>query len=147
MAENTQVANFNTQLSYYTNRYVDLMERDLTSRGMEFDSYSKDCVVAAMGSIFQMVHESGVNFDAINGSNLKFILSKVASLKLNANAQPRECYRDGIQQGKKTLARDLSHIIDTHLQISLKPEKQNNKTSIKAFEKFREMLDERNYEK
>lgn len=26
MAENTQVANFNTQLSYYTNRYVDLME-------------------------------------------------------------------------------------------------------------------------
>lgn len=48
MAENTQVANFNTQLSYYTNRYVDLMERDLTSRGMEFDSYSKDCVVAAI---------------------------------------------------------------------------------------------------
>ena len=68
MAENTQVANFNTQLSYYTNRYVDLMERDLTSRGMEFDSYSKDCVVAAMGSIFQMVHESGVSFEAINGS-------------------------------------------------------------------------------
>ena len=92
MAENTQVANFNTQLSYYTNRYVDLMERDLTSRGMEFDSYSKDCVVAAMGSIFQMVHESGISFDAINGSNLKFILSKVAALKLNANAQPRECY-------------------------------------------------------
>ena len=92
MAENTQVANFNTQLSYYTNRYVDLMERDLTSRGMEFDSYSKDCVVAAMGSIFQMVHESGVSFEAINGSNLKFILSKVAALKLNANAQPRECY-------------------------------------------------------
>lgn len=92
MAENTQVANFNTQLSYYTNRYVDLMERDLTSRGMEFDSYSKDCVVAAMGSIFQMVHESGVSFESINGSNLKFILSKVAALKLNANAQPRECY-------------------------------------------------------
>lgn len=74
MAENTQVANFNTQLSYYTNRYVDLMERDLTSRGMEFDSYSKDCVVAAMGSIFQMVHESGVNFDAINGSMIMKIL-------------------------------------------------------------------------
>lgn len=56
-------------------------------------------------------------------------------------------YRQGIQQGKKTLARDLSHIIDTHLQITLKPEKQNNKISIKAFEKFKEMLDERNYEK
>ena len=29
MAENTQVANFNTQLSYYTNRYVDLKEWNL----------------------------------------------------------------------------------------------------------------------
>lgn len=61
--------------------------------------------------------------------------------------RPAKGYRDGIQQGKKALARDLSHIIDTHLQITLKPEKQNNKTSIKAFEKFKEMLDERNYEK
>ena len=60
---------------------------------------------------------------------------------------PPKTYRQGIQQGKKALARDLSHIIDTHLQITLKPEKQNNKTSIKAFEKFKEMLDERNYEK
>ena len=60
---------------------------------------------------------------------------------------PPKTYRQGIQQGKKTLARDLSHIIDTHLQITLKPEKQHNKTSIKAFEKFKEMLDERNYEK
>lgn len=64
-----------------------------------------------------------------------------------ADYRPAKGYRDGIQQGKKTLARDLSHIIDTHLQITLKPEKQHNKTSIKAFEKFREMLDERNYEK
>lgn len=64
-----------------------------------------------------------------------------------ADYRPAKGYRDGIQQGKKTLSRDLSHIIDTHLQITLKPEKQHNKTSIKAFEKFREMLDERNYEK
>lgn len=36
--------------------------------------------------------ENYKKFEAINGSNLKFILSKVAALKLNANAQPRECY-------------------------------------------------------
>lgn len=77
MANKTQVANFNTQLSYYTNRYVDLMERDLTSRGMEFDSYSKDCVVAAMGSIFQMVHESGVSFEAINGSIISVLFNSL----------------------------------------------------------------------
>ena len=83
---------FNTQLSYYTNQYIDLMERDLTERGMEFDPYSKECVSSAIGAIFQMVHDSGIDFKDISGSNLKFIMQKVATLKLNANAQPRECY-------------------------------------------------------
>lgn len=60
--------------------------------------------------------------------------------------KPAKGYRDGIQQGKKTLARELSHIIDTHLQVSLKPEKQNNKVSIRAFEKFQNLIDEKTYE-
>lgn len=87
-----QAQQFNTQLSYYTNQYIDLMERDLTERGMKFDAYSKDCVAAAIGSIFQMVHDAGADFREINGSNLRFVMKKVATLKLNANAQPRECY-------------------------------------------------------
>lgn len=87
-----QTQQFNTQLSYYTNQYIDLMERDLTERGMEFDPYAKECVASAIGAIFQMVHDSGADFKDINGSNLKFIMQKVATLKLNANAQPRECY-------------------------------------------------------
>lgn len=88
----TPQSQFNTQLSYYTNQYIDLMERDLSERGMEFDAYSKECVSSAIGAIFQMVHDSGADFKDINGSNLKFIMQKVATLKLNANAQPRECY-------------------------------------------------------
>ncbi len=56
-------------------------------------------------------------------------------------------YYDGLKQGKKSLARELSHIIDTHLQVSLKPEKQNNKVSIRAFEKFQNLIDEKTYEK
>lgn len=61
--------------------------------------------------------------------------------------RPAKGYYDGLKQGKKALARELSHIIDTHLQVSLKPEKQNNKVSIKAFEKFNSLIDEKNYEK
>lgn len=61
--------------------------------------------------------------------------------------RPAKGYYDGLRQGKKTLARELSHIINTHLQVSLKPEKQNNKVSIKAFEKFETLIDEKNYEK
>jgi hypothetical protein len=45
-------------------------------------------------------------------------------------------YRDGLVQGKKNLARELSHIIDKHLVISLKDEKKNNKVSAKALDKF-----------
>lgn len=61
--------------------------------------------------------------------------------------RPAKGYYDGVQQGKKSLARELSHIIDTHLQVSLKPEKQNNKVSIRAFEKFQNLIDEKTYEK
>lgn len=60
--------------------------------------------------------------------------------------RPQKGYRNGIKQGKKNLARELSHIIDKHLTVELKPEKAHNKVSQKAFEKFKGLLDERSYE-
>lgn len=54
--------------------------------------------------------------------------------------RPQKGYRDGLEQGRKNLARELNHIIDKHLVVSIKPEKANNKVSVKAFEKFREIL-------
>ena len=60
--------------------------------------------------------------------------------------RPQKGYRDGIKQGKKNLARELSHIIDTHLTVELRPEKAHNKVSQRAFEKFKGLLDERSYE-
>lgn len=60
--------------------------------------------------------------------------------------RPAKGYYDGLKQGKKSLARELSHIIDTHLQVSLKPEKQGNKVSIRAFEKFQNLIDKKTYE-
>lgn len=54
--------------------------------------------------------------------------------------RPQKGYRDGIEQGRKNLAKELKHIIDKHLVVSIKPEKVNNKVSIKAFEKFNEIL-------
>ena len=67
------------------------------------------------------------------------------SSKIN-EYRPAKGFRKGIQAGKKSLARDLSNIIDKHLDIALKPEKQNNKVSQKQEKKFWEMLDESNYE-
>lgn len=64
-----------------------------------------------------------------------------------SSRKPSKGYRDGIQQGKKSLAKELSHIIEKHLIVDIKPEKKNNKVSMNALEKFNELLDEKNYEK
>lgn len=54
--------------------------------------------------------------------------------------RPQKGYHDGIAQGKKSLAKELSHIIDKHLVVSLREDKKNNKVSIKALEKFNDLL-------
>lgn len=59
--------------------------------------------------------------------------------------RPAKGYRDGILQGKKTLAKELSDIISKHLVITLKAEKQNNKVSMKALDKFNGLLSEDTY--
>lgn len=60
--------------------------------------------------------------------------------------KPPKTYRQGIQAGKKTLAKELSGIISKHLTVSIKEEKKNNKISIKALEKFNNLIDNSTYE-
>ena len=59
--------------------------------------------------------------------------------------QPKT-YTQGKVEGKKQLAKELKHIIDTHLEVKIREGKEHNKIAIKAFEKFNGLLDERNYE-
>ena len=59
--------------------------------------------------------------------------------------RPAKGYRDGIKQGKITLARELSSIAEKHLKSEIKPEKQNNKVSQRQFEKFKELMNEDSY--
>lgn len=49
-------------------------------------------------------------------------------------------YMQGIQQGKKVLARELSSIAEKHLTIELRADKANNKVSQKQYEKFMGLL-------
>lgn len=49
-------------------------------------------------------------------------------------------YMQGIQQGKKVLARELSSIAKKHLKIELRADKANNKVSQKQYEKFMDLL-------
>lgn len=59
--------------------------------------------------------------------------------------KPPKTYHQGIQAGKKSLAKQLSEIIQKHLTVTVRPDKQGNKVSIRALEKFNSLLDENNY--
>lgn len=90
--EVAQKQEFNTKLSFYANEYTGLMERDFTEHGIKFDEYSKQCVMASMSAIYNLVTSSKEAMENLQGSNLRTVIGQVASLKLNANAVPRECY-------------------------------------------------------
>ena len=83
---------FETKLSYVTDQYMGVIERQMQEGGAEFDQYSAKCVVAALGAINTMLHNNGSDISQINTSNMNDLLIKIASMKLNANASPRECY-------------------------------------------------------
>ena len=59
---------------------------------------------------------------------------------------PAKGYYDGLKQGRKSLAKELSTIIEKHLEISLKQGKEHNKISLKQLEKYKELLKEENYD-
>ena len=59
--------------------------------------------------------------------------------------KPSRGYYDGIRQGKVSLARQLTDIINKHLSVSIKEDKKNNKISQKAHEKFYELINEDSY--
>lgn len=49
-------------------------------------------------------------------------------------------YMQGIQQGKKNLARELSNIAEKHLKIEIRDDKKHNKLSQKQYEKFKFLM-------
>lgn len=50
--------------------------------------------------------------------------------------RPARGYNDGLKQGYRNAMKYIENLLEKHLEIRLKPEKQNNKVSIKQYEKF-----------
>ena len=96
MAENKQIAEkkaFTTSLSEWSNAMTGLIIEDYKSCGMKMDDYSKECAMEAMTSIFNLVKsDPKIDMRNLDTSNLRGIVKRCASLKLNASAYPRECY-------------------------------------------------------
>ena len=83
---------FNTELSVWTNTINSLIVRDFEENNVEYDEYSRKCAMNAMSSIYNLVKANGNKISEIDTSNLRDIVGQTASLKLNPNALPRECY-------------------------------------------------------
>lgn len=96
MAEKKEVAQkqeFTTGLSNWTNTITGLVSRDFEQCGVSYDEYAKQCAMNAMSSIFQLVQNTdNTDMNNLNTSNLRGVVAQCASLKLNANAVPREVY-------------------------------------------------------
>lgn len=89
----TRVAQRNTSpLSWWSNELTNMVAQDYAECGLKLDEYSKKCAMAAMSSIYQLVKSQNIDIQKIDASNLREIVGQCASLKLNANAVPRECY-------------------------------------------------------
>ena len=96
MAQKKEVAQkqqFTTGLSNWTNTITGLVSRDFEQCGVSYDEYAKQCAMNAMSSIFQLVQNTdNTDMNNLNTSNLREVVAQCASLKLNANAVPREVY-------------------------------------------------------
>lgn len=96
MAEKNEVAKkqeFTTGLSQWTNIITGLVSRDFEQNGVQYDEYSKQCAMNAMSTIYQLVQNTDkTDMNNINNSNLREVVAQCASLKLNANAMPREVF-------------------------------------------------------
>ena len=84
---------FTTALSQWSKEVTGLVTRDFESVGVSFDEYAKTCAMNAMSSIFNLVQQTDkASLSQMDTSNIREVVAQAASLKLNANSVPRECY-------------------------------------------------------
>ena len=88
MAEKNEVAKQPKQqkhgavvpLSFYANKFTNLVQSDFSEHGIELDDYSKQCVMSSMSAIYNLVTSNKEAMENLNPSNLRQVVGQVASL-------------------------------------------------------------------
>lgn len=83
---------FTTSLSTLTNTYTDLVIRDYSEHGLELSENEKKCAMSALSSIYDCMKSSGKQMAEFDGNTIRKAVGQAASLQLNANSYPSECY-------------------------------------------------------
>lgn len=88
------MSKFETMLVKVNNTYFPMIERQLIGNGIQMDEYSKQCVLNGISAINNTLDVAGVSWNdpTLDQSNITETLLNIATLKLNAAANPREVF-------------------------------------------------------
>lgn len=89
-----QKPQYATALTKISNTFFPMIETQLDGNGIKMDHYAKQCVMSAISSINAVLDSKNIKWDdkQLDMSNVTQNLLTIASLKLNAAANPREVY-------------------------------------------------------
>ena len=85
---------YKTQLTKVNEIYLPMITSQLENNNITLSEYSKSCVANAISAINNVLDTNGVSWGdaSLDTNGLTQILLSVATLQLNATANPRECY-------------------------------------------------------
>jgi len=80
-----------TGLTKFNNVFMPMIDKQLSGHEIKMTDYQRMCVMSASQNMYELISKNGIDPNNI-GNDISNILMTVASLQLNANAQPSEIY-------------------------------------------------------
>ncbi|WP_338230829.1 hypothetical protein [Lactiplantibacillus paraxiangfangensis] len=80
-----------TGLTKFNNVFMPMIAEQLQGHSIQMTDYQRMCVMSASQNMYELINKNGINPNNIM-NDVSNILMTVASLQLNANAQPSEIY-------------------------------------------------------
>ncbi len=89
-----QTPRVETRLAKIGNAYLPMIEGQMEGNSIHFSEYSRHCVLMAISTINGVLEKAKIDWNSplLDRGSLTSILLNVATLQLNAAAQPREVY-------------------------------------------------------
>ena len=92
MSEKKEIQAAKTGLSNWSNAVLARVTEDYGLHEIAFDDDQRRCAKSAMESMYMLMVESGKDPSTFRLDNLQSMVEQCASLKLDSNAFPKECY-------------------------------------------------------
>lgn len=92
MTENTPATTYKSQLAKANDVFMPMIVDQLQGNGIVMSDYQRMVTLNAMTAISTVLNDNSLSIKDVDSSNVTEILLKVASLELNASADPHEVY-------------------------------------------------------